>query len=99
MQRRKAQHELIGLTVETKSGERLGKVADIEIDAATHSVSHYIVRSANPLKELVSDEQLCIAPTQVVAFTQHTMVVEDMDIRSQEKIQQASKRPSPLPTV
>jgi sporulation protein YlmC with PRC-barrel domain len=69
--------DIIGLPVETKSGEHLGKVARIDLIPDQHLVFRYAIRPSNPLKELVTDD-LLIAPEQVLSLTKDKMVVDDL---------------------
>lgn len=76
---------LISLPVETKSGEKLGKIASFEIDSETHQIIWYCVKSLNPIKDLVFQDQLIISPTQVISITAKKMVVEDGVIKDKIK--------------
>lgn len=77
--------DLISLPVETKSGEKLGKIAALEIDCETQQIVCYYVKSSNPIKDLVFQDQLIISPTQVISITAEKMVVEDNVIKDKLK--------------
>lgn len=76
--------ELISLPVETKSGEKLGKIASFEIDIETQQISAYLIKSSNLIKDLLFQDQLIISPNQVILINKRKMVVEDGVIK--EKI-------------
>lgn len=66
----------IGLLVRTESGQALGKVTDVQIEPDTQSVVIYVVKPARLFSAMVS-EPLLIHRTQVVAFTDEHLIVED----------------------
>lgn len=67
---------LRNLSVETQSGERLGRVVDAELDAETHTIITYLVRPSRIAQQFVRSE-LRIHRSQVVSLTSERMVVED----------------------
>jgi sporulation protein YlmC with PRC-barrel domain len=77
--------DLISLPVETKSGEKLGKIASFDIDSETQQIVCYCVKSLNPIKDLIFQDQLIISPTQVISITAKKMVVEDNVIKDKLK--------------
>ncbi|MFH0819409.1 MAG: PRC-barrel domain-containing protein [bacterium] len=86
--------DLISLPVETKSGEKLGKIAALEIDCETQQIVCYYVKSSNPIKDLVFQDQLIISPVQVISITAEKMVVEDGVIK--EKLKDALNVTTPI---
>lgn len=70
---------LLHLPVETKSGSKLGKVVEINLDTDGHLVREYIVRPA-----LFSQRTFLIRPVQVVAVTAEKMIVEDGVLKETE---------------
>ena len=68
--------QLIHLPVETKSGQLLGKIEDIEINPDSQRVSQYIVKSSNLVNRLTMPK-LIISPSQVVSLDKEKMVVVD----------------------
>lgn len=83
--------DLLSLPVETKSGERLGKVASFEIDCETHLIVNYYVRS---LKDLLFKDELIISPSQVISISKEKMIVEDAVIK--DKIKDALNATTPV---
>ncbi len=70
---------LLHLPVETKSGGKLGKVVEVNLDTDGHLVREYIVRPA-----LFSQRTFLIRPAQVIAVTAEKMVVEDGALKATE---------------
>jgi len=67
---------LLNLPVETASGEALGVVSGVDVDADTHTVKMYRVKSRGLIKGLLNDE-LLVASSQVVSIDKERMVVSD----------------------
>lgn len=67
--------QILGLPVETKSGQKLGVVACFEIDTNEQVVSRYIIKPA--LMPRLLARELVINAAQVVSLTNEKMVVED----------------------
>lgn len=67
---------LRNLPVETRNGERLGRIVDAELDAESHVITTYIVHPSRIAQQLVRSE-LRVRPSQVVSITTERMVVED----------------------
>jgi len=89
---------LINLSVETKSGNALGSVNGVDIDAETHCVKTYRVKSKGIIKRLLNDE-LLISSTQVISIDKEKMVVNDNvvgeKILDAKKIVQVARKTSP----
>lgn len=68
--------QIIGLPVETKSGERLGKIASFNLDSASQTIYQYQV---NPLglSNLFAKE-LLIHRHQVISLDDKKMIVDDL---------------------
>lgn len=76
---------ILGLIVETQSGQRLGKVRDFEIDPTTQAVMRYTVRGDKLLQELFGRE-LVIQASQVISLTETLMTVDDLTIKNTEPV-------------
>ena len=63
---------LTDLPVFTKSGVKLGKIFDLEIDIDSHAVFQYIVRTS-----FVSRISYLIKPAQVLSIDEKRLVVDD----------------------
>ena len=68
--------KLIGLVVFTQSGESLGKVSDINLEAENHVVREYVVRAS-----IFNSRVFLIKPIQVLEILEEKMVVEDAIIK------------------
>ena len=87
---------LIGFAVETKSGQRLGTLADFEIDTGTFQVSSLIVKPAGIVRRMV-EAPLVIAMSAVIDVTQRAIIVEDMAVKGGGKKVSAKEAVSPWP--
>jgi len=74
--------QLHGLPVQTQSGQKLGAIESIEIDAEAHLVIHYVVKPSISLLTLFKKPFL-ISRSQVVLLNQEKMIVHD-SVTSQE---------------
>ncbi|USN53450.1 MAG: PRC-barrel domain-containing protein [Candidatus Nomurabacteria bacterium] len=70
-------HSLFHLPVETKSGQALGHIDDIELDPMTQQVLRYYVKSGHLVAALLQKE-LIVAAEQVLSITEEKMVVDDL---------------------
>jgi sporulation protein YlmC with PRC-barrel domain len=68
--------ELRGIPVYTKSGDKLGKIAGVVIDAEHHEVRDYAVSKSRLLSALLPDD-LLINRSQVIELTAERMTVDD----------------------
>jgi sporulation protein YlmC with PRC-barrel domain len=68
--------KLIGLSVETQSGERVGEVVGFILDAETQTIYQYQVRPAG-LSGIFAKE-LLIHRQQVINITEEKMTVDDL---------------------
>lgn len=81
--------ELIGLPVFTQRGDNLGRVSDLEIDAESHLVFKYHVKSSGLIKGLFEDK-LLVDRQQVISLDKEKMTVEDAVLSEGEKIKAAA---------
>lgn len=68
--------EIIGLSVETKSGQPLGQVSDFEYDSDLNRIVFFYVKGGNLVSSLIS-HPLIVSAEQVILITKEKMVVED----------------------
>ncbi|MEY4722632.1 MAG: PRC-barrel domain [Candidatus Parcubacteria bacterium] len=68
--------KLRGLPVYTKSGDKLGKIADVLVDVENHEVRAYVVSKSNLLAALLPGD-LQVARDQVISVTEERMTVHD----------------------
>lgn len=72
-----ARKQLIHLPVQTASGQKIGRVQDVELDEQTHEVLHYHVIQGDIVIPGFSGTTLLVAPSQVVELTDQRMLVDD----------------------
>ncbi|HMB26388.1 MAG TPA: PRC-barrel domain-containing protein [Patescibacteria group bacterium] len=77
------------LPVVTKNSQKLGKIANLEINTSTHQVVKYQVRKKILLAK---SPKLLIAPEQILEINNKKIIVEDNVESTQIK---QSKRPQP----
>ncbi|MDA2936556.1 PRC-barrel domain-containing protein [Patescibacteria group bacterium AH-259-L05] len=77
--------QLLNLDVYTQSGQYVGKIVDLEIDADTGHIITYIVKSSNVIKNLFQ-EKLLINQNQVISISSEKMMVEDASMPSIEAV-------------
>jgi len=70
--------ELLHLQVRTRSGQPLGVVTDVSVDAETQTIRQYTVRRRRLLTG--STKTLLIDRRQVVGFDEDGMIVEDASV-------------------
>lgn len=63
---------ILGLHVETKNGNALGKITNFELDTETHNIKFYSVESG-----FLEKKKLLIAKNQVISINNTKMIVED----------------------
>ena len=68
--------QLIGLLVETQSGEKLGRVDGFNLESEAHAIHQYLVKPAG-LSKIFSHE-LVISRAQVISLSAEKMVVDDL---------------------
>ncbi|MFH0952272.1 MAG: PRC-barrel domain-containing protein [Patescibacteria group bacterium] len=75
--------QLIGLSVETQSGQELGVICDFEVDGDQHTITGYVIKKSKLLPDFIAQD-LIIRPKQVVSITNKKMVVDDLIIKTPE---------------
>ncbi|OGL72476.1 hypothetical protein A3C96_01050 [Candidatus Uhrbacteria bacterium RIFCSPHIGHO2_02_FULL_60_10] len=68
--------QLKGLPVETRSGQKVGRLAGLSVDSEMHTVARYHVKRTRLLAALLPDE-LLVDSTQVISLDDKKMVVQD----------------------
>ncbi len=86
--------QLIGLLVETQSGEKLGYLDGFNLDTDSHTIYQYLIKPAG-LSKIFSHE-LIINRQQVISLTADKMVVDDLVLKSLA-VKTAASQKSPLP--
>ncbi len=82
------------LSVETKSGTNLGKIADIIFDIDSHTALQYIIKPS-----FISAREYTIAKDQVLSINEEKMIVEDNTISQEKKEKETKKTLSPNPAM
>jgi len=72
-----AAKKIIGLAVETKSGRKLGRVRDFDVDVEMLEIKKFYVRPTGLVKRL-ADGDLIIGKNSVVSLDENRLVVEDL---------------------
>lgn len=84
--------KIIGLAVQTESGEELGKVYDFEFDIDFQSIVKYYIK-ASIMRELF-DNKLIIHCNQVVSIDNDKIIVDNGIIKT--KIKKGAELPAPI---
>ncbi len=79
--------QLIGLSVQTKSGNDLGSVSELIVDVDSHEIEQYSVQP--DLIHGLFGKKLLVHRSQVLAITDERMVVEDLVVQ-QRNLQPAT---------
>lgn len=77
--------QIINLTVETQSGDVLGKIESFNLDTESQSVLEYNVKSSNLVVELVKSN-LIVSRGQVIEINNKKMIVEDLNTVEERKL-------------
>lgn len=74
-------HQIVGLSVETRSGIKIGQVKGLQLNIDEHSISKYVVvRGMLPLLK----QELLIDPSQVIEINTSKMIVLDGELSDTE---------------
>ncbi|MEK7164472.1 MAG: hypothetical protein AAB779_00850 [Patescibacteria group bacterium] len=87
--------QLVGLLVETQSGEKLGRVDGFNLETDAHFIHQYLVKPAG-LSKIFSHE-LIISRNQVISLSAEKMVVDDLVYKTLAKNIAGAKPKNPLP--
>lgn len=68
--------KLKNLSVFTRSGIKLGQVADVEIDLDSQSIIRYVIK-----RGIVNRDVLLVHRSQVISITDEKMTVEDAVVK------------------
>ena len=83
--------QLIGLSVETESGEHLGQLEDFTIDIDSQSILEYKIKPSSLVEGLIKGE-LIISRGQIVSITADKIIVEDNITSLKLLVKQGSKK-------
>ncbi len=75
-------NNLIGLSVVTESGQRLGAVRSFDLDVESHTITRYYVNPGRIVAMIGQQGELLIHPSQVVLITEKQMTVRDNTVPS-----------------
>jgi sporulation protein YlmC with PRC-barrel domain len=67
---------IIGLPVETKSGETLGTISHFDLEVDEQKIIRYYIKSSRMITGLLK-KQLIVSASQVVSLTSEKMIVDD----------------------
>lgn len=71
--------KLIGLPVLTKSGQAVGKLAEVEVETDNGRIETLVVHTAGPIPAITHNE-LLIAWSQVVLISEKEIIVADATV-------------------
>ena len=80
--------QLLGYTVQTQSGQVLGRVTECEVDLDTHQIVHYRTTSG-----VFRKTHVLIAPQQILKITTDTFIVDDLVAKDQGQSTPATTKP------
>lgn len=89
---------LLGLSVETKSGEHIGRIHAVLMDVESQTVAQYEVRRPGILKEFLAPD-LLVHRNQVLSLTKEKMVVDDLLLPKSEKEPGITRFPASSPSA
>jgi sporulation protein YlmC with PRC-barrel domain len=69
--------DLRGIPVQTKSGQKVGKLKAFVIDAEHHEVSQYVVAKAGTLLSKIMPDEFLVHRSQVVSMDGDRMIILD----------------------
>ncbi|MBU1179677.1 PRC-barrel domain-containing protein [Patescibacteria group bacterium] len=81
---------LIGLKVETKSGQQLGHVRDFDVDSETLEIKKLYVRPSGIVRGLVGGD-LIIGKDSIISINEEKIIVEDLEEKELAKEKAAKK--------
>jgi uncharacterized protein YrrD len=76
--------QYVHVTVETESGDTLGKLIDFDLETDTGIVEVYHVKNSQGITGLFGDEFL-ISKEQVIFFDETKMIVKDEVVKADEQ--------------
>ena len=79
--------QLIGLKVETESGEYVGRVQSLDLDVDAQLVRSYHIKKRSLLEGGMFGEELIVHHKQVVAITSEKMVIVDNVVKYKEPVE------------
>jgi len=79
----KLNFSLIGLTVKTKKGTKLGKVIDYTFDSETFSVIQLIVK--RPVMKAILDPELVISRSEIKEVNDYEIIVKDEENKIRQR--------------
>ena len=82
--------QLIGLRVETRSGQKLGKIRDFELDPTGLGLKRIYVRQHSYVKGFVVGD-LIIGKSSIVSVSEEKVVVEDLILAESVKTMMAQE--------
>ena len=89
---------LVGLKVETKSGQYIGRIQSFDIDIDTQGVRCYYVKPKLLLEGGVFSDELKVHQKQVIDINQERMVVMDNIVKYKEKKEKVLAGSEPVET-
>lgn len=76
--------KIIGLSVETTMGDKLGVITNFDLDIDSQSIIKYYVKGNKIIKKIVTPE-LIINRGQVVSINNKKMIVDNLSIAKEDE--------------
>jgi len=90
--------DMVGIPVETRSGERVGKVASFDLDQATGHLMSLHVKSRGLVHGLMADE-LLVPWTSILEMSLKKVVIQDGAVIAHQGSLATASPPVPHPTM
>lgn len=78
-------NKLIGLSVVTESGERLGTVRSFDVDVDAHTIVRYHVKPGS-IVAMIGQGEFLVHASQVVNITEKHMTVRDTTVAARSPV-------------
>jgi|GEM_PF-956031 len=87
-------HQLNGVTVKTRSGDVLGTIKDLVVEAEIIRLSAIVVRPFGLVKSLIAGD-LVIPVEKIIQITLEAVIVDDMSVHEQQTEKNAGIKLAP----
>lgn len=88
--------QLHGAPVFTESGEQVGRLSGLIVDAETHEVIQYAVKKSGTL-EIILPKEFLVNRTQVVSISEEKIVIKDAEVSEEVAEEVRSQVPEAKP--
>jgi len=88
--------QLMGAPVVTESGDQVGRLSGLIVDAETHEIIQYAVKKSGTL-EIILPKEFLVNRAQVVSISEEKIVVKDAAVTEGVEEAVRGKVPEPAP--